>query len=38
MQYQVTYILALGDGTKTDFDLSLGQDIRRGGHINQEVC
>lgn len=38
MRYQVTYILALRDGTKTDFDLSLGQDIRRGGHVNQEVC
>lgn len=34
----VTYILALRDRTKADFDLGLGQDIRRGGHVNQEVC
>lgn len=37
MRYRVTYVLALRDGTKADFDLSLGQDIRRGGHVNQEV-
>lgn len=33
-----TYVLALRDRTKADFDLGLGQDIRRGGHVNQEVC
>lgn len=30
-------VLALRDGSKADFDLSLSEDIGRGGHVDQEV-
>lgn len=33
-----TYVLALWDRRKSDFDLGLGQDICRGGHVDEEVC
>lgn len=33
-----TYVLALRDGCKADFNLSLSEDIGRGGHVDQEVC
>lgn len=32
-----TYVLALGDSTETNLNLSLGEDIGGGGHVNQEV-
>lgn len=32
-----TYVLALRDGTERDLDLSLGQDIGGGGHVDQEI-
>ena len=33
-----TYVLALRDSTKTNFNLGLGEDISGGGHVDQEVC
>ena len=33
-----TYVLALRDSTKTNFNLGLGKDISGGGHVDQEVC
>jgi hypothetical protein len=32
-----TYVLALRDGTESNLNLSLGQDIGGGGHVDQEV-
>jgi len=32
-----TYVLALRDGTESDLNLGLGQDIGGGGHVDQEV-
>jgi hypothetical protein len=32
-----TYVLALRNGTETDLNLGLGQDIGGGGHVDQEV-
>jgi hypothetical protein len=32
-----TYVLALRNGTESDLDLGLGQDIRGSGHVDQEV-
>ena len=32
-----TYVLALRNGTESDLDLGLGQDIGGGGHVDQEV-
>lgn len=37
MASEETYVLALGDGTKSDLNLGLGQDIGGGGHVDQEV-
>lgn len=34
----VAYVLALGDGSEANLDLSLGQDVGGGGHVDQEVC
>jgi hypothetical protein len=32
-----THVLALGDGSEIDLNLGLGQDIGRGGHVDEEV-
>jgi hypothetical protein len=32
-----TYVLALRDGTESDLNLGLGQDIGGGGHVDQEI-
>ena len=32
-----TYVLALRDGTKSDLNLGLGQDIGGGRHVDQEI-
>lgn len=37
MAIEKTYVLALGDGSESDLDLGLGQDIGGGGHVDQEV-
>lgn len=33
----ITYVLALGNGRQVNLDLGHGQNIRRGGHVHQEV-
>jgi hypothetical protein len=33
----ITYVLALRNGTESDLNLGLGQDIGGGGHVDQEV-
>jgi hypothetical protein len=33
-----THVLALGDGGEIDLNLGLGQNVGRGGHIDEEVC
>lgn len=32
-----TYVLALGDGSKIDLDLGLGEDVGGRGHVDEEV-
>lgn len=31
------YVLALGDGVKVDLDLGHGQNVGRGGHVDEEL-
>jgi len=33
-----TYVLALGNGSEVDLYLGLGQNVGRGGHVDEEVC
>lgn len=33
-----SYVLSLGDGGEVDLDLSHGENIGRGAHVDQEVC
>jgi hypothetical protein len=32
----LAYVLALGDGVEIDLDLGHGQNVGRGGHVDQE--
>lgn len=33
-----SYVLAFGDCREVDFNLGHGQDVGRGGHVDQEIC
>ena len=37
MGNEVTYVFAQGDGGQVDFDFGLGEDVRRGGHVDEEI-
>lgn len=37
-EYCVTYVLALRDSVEVDLNLGHGQDIGRGGHVDEELC
>ena len=38
MRGRGTDVLALGDRAEVDFYLGHGQNIGRGGHVDEEVC